>query len=270
MQLLKKMENLLKLKNYSQKTIKAYLFHVNKYLIFTQKKNIKEKNKAIKSFLLEKQKHGKSPQTINLALSAIKFLYREVLRSKDKINLKYARKSQKLPIILSKKEIEKIIFALQNSKHKLIISIGYATGLRISEIVNLKIKDIDLNELIIHVKDTKAKKDRITIFSEKLITAIKKMIYGQKNNNFIFKNNRGEKLTTTSLQKIFKTALKKTRIKKQATFHSLRHSFATHLLENGIDIHYVQKLLGHKNIRTTQIYIKITNPNIKNIKSPFV
>jgi len=266
--ILLKTENLLKLKNYSPKTIKSYLFYINDYLNFAKQKNIKDKNEAIEIFLLEKQKQGKAPQTINLTLNSIKFLYYEVLKIKDKIDFKCSKRSQKLPIVLSKKEVEKIILQAENLKYKLMISLSYAAGLRVSEVVKLKVKDVDLDELIIHIKNAKGKKDRITVFPEKLKNDIKILITGKKNNDFLFESNRGGKLTTTSLQKYFHKTLTKSGIKKEATFHSLRHSFATHLLENGVDVRYVQELLGHSNIRTTQLYTKVTNPKLKNIKSP--
>ena len=266
--ILDKTENLLKLRNYSRKTIKSYLFYITEYLIFAERKSIKDKNKAIESFLLEKQKKRNSAQTINLALNAVKFLYREVLKVPDKIDFKCAKRNKKLPIVLSKKEIEKIISQIGNPKHKLMISLGYAAGLRVSEVTDLRIKDIDIDGLTIHIKNAKGKKDRISVFPEKLIGGTKELIYGKEPNSFVFESNRGGKLTTTSFQKIFQKALKKAKINKDATFHSLRHSFATHLLENGVDIRYVQELLGHQNIRTTQIYTQVTNPKLKNIKSP--
>jgi len=150
----------------------------------------------------------------------------------------------------------------------LIISLSYGAGLRISEAQNLKVKDIDFDELTIHIKNAKGKKDRITILPEKIKNDLQKALSFKDQNDFIFESERGGKLSTRTLQKIFEKALMKTGIKKPATFHSLRHSFATHLLENGTDIRYVQELLGHQNIRTTQIYAHVTNPNLKNIKSP--
>lgn len=263
-----KMENLLRLRNYSQKTINSYLFYINEYLNFSKTQEIKNKHEAIEKYLLEKQKNDQSPQTINLALNSIKFLYREVLKSNDKIKFRCAKKNKKLPVVLSRREIEKIILQINNNKHKLMISLGYAAGLRISEVINLRVKDIDLEGFIIHIKNSKGKKDRITVFPEKLSNSIKNLMAGKNKNELVFESNRGGKLTTTSLQKVFRKALEKSAIKKEATFHSLRHSFATHLLENGTDVRYVQKLLGHANIRTTQIYTQVTNPTLKNIRSP--
>ncbi len=263
-----KTENILKLRNYSPKTRKSYLRYIREYLEFARKYNLNNKQEAIEKFLLAGQKRNWSAQTINLALNSIKFFYRNVLKSKDKIDLKYSKKSQKLPIVLSKQEIEKIISVIKNLKHKLIISLGYASGLRVSEVVNLKVKDIDLNELTIHLKSAKGGRDRITVFPEKLKIYFNDLIAGKKANGYVFVSTRQGKLSTTSPQRIFKNALKTAKIKKDATFHSLRHSFATHLLERGTDVRYVQALLGHQNIRTTQLYTKVTNPNIKNIKSP--
>ena len=268
MKILEKTENLLKLRGYSSKTRKSYLFYISEYLEFSKKKKIEDKNEAIENFLLAKQKKGNSGQTINLALNAVKFLYREVLKSKDSIDFRCSKKSKKLPIVLSRKEIKKIILEIKNQKHKLMISLGYAGGLRVSEIIDLKVMDIDLGELTIHLKSAKGKKDRITVFPEKLKIDFQNLMAGKSNNDFIFESVRGGKLTTSTAQKVFQKALKKVGIKKEATFHSLRHSFATHLLENGTDVRYVQELLGHANIRTTQIYTQVTNPKLKNIKSP--
>jgi len=140
--------------------------------------------------------------------------------------------------------------------------------LRVSEIINLKVKDLNLDELTIHLKQAKGKKDRLTLIPEKLVNDLRNLIAGKLNNDYVFASERGGKLTERTAQIVFAKALSLAGIKKEATFHSLRHSFATHLLENGVDVRYVQELLGHANIRTTQIYTHVTNPAIKNIKSP--
>ena len=265
---LEKTKQELKLRNYSLKTIKIYLSCLQEYFNFQKINPEKANEEKIKQFLLSKQSKKYSSQTINLYLNAIKFFYREVLKIPQKINLKFAKRSKKLPIVLSRKEIKNIIETIKNPKHKLIISLTYGAGLRISEAINLKIKDIDLEELTIHLKDAKGKKDRITIFPEKIKTDLRNLITDKNSDDHIFESERGGKLTERTAQKIFKNALQKTDIKKNATFHSLRHSFATHLLENGVDVRYVQELLGHQNIRTTQVYTQVTNPKLKNIKSP--
>ena len=237
--------------------------------MFSKKYSFKSKKLARENFLLQKIDAGQSPQTINLALNSIKFFYREVLKNTDKIDLKFAKRNKKLPVVLTREEVQEILAKTRNEKYYLSIALAYAGGLRISEIQNLKVKDIDLKENIIHIKNAKGKKDRITTLSKKLESKISKLITDKQANDFVFTSNRGGKLTTRSFQKAFKNSLLKTSIKKPATFHSLRHSFATHLLENGTDVRYVQKLLGHANIRTTQIYTQVINPKLKNIKSPF-
>ncbi len=237
---------------------------------FNFKKNNLEKidEAKIRQFLLNKQSKNYSPQTINLYLNAIKFFYREVLKIPQKINLKFAKQTKKLPIVLSKEEIKNVIKSIKNPKHKLIISLAYGSGLRVSEIVNLKINDINLEELTIHLKNAKGKKDRITVFPEKIKIKLQNLIANKNINDYLFESERGGKLTERTAQKVFENALRQGGIKKEATFHSLRHSFATHLLENGVDVRYVQELLGHKNIRTTQVYTQVTTPKLKNIKSP--
>lgn len=267
--LLKQTDNLLKLRNYSPKTRKLYLLYIEQYLDFSKKHNLKNKDEAIETFLLEKVDRKRSPQTVNLALNSIKFFYRDVLKDNEKIDLKFSKRNKKLPIVLTKKEIKQILENISNQKYKLSVTLSYAGGLRVSEVQNLKVKDINLEELTIHIKNAKGKKDRITIFAEKLKSDIQNLIAGKNADDFIFNSNRGGKLTVRSFQMIFKRALKKAEIQKDASFHSLRHSFATHLLENGTDVRYVQELLGHANIRTTQVYTQVTNPHLKNIKSPF-
>jgi len=266
--ILDKTERVLRLRNYSPKTRKTYLLFIKEYISFSKKTGIENRQKAIEKFLLNKHRRKQSPQTINLALNSVKFFYREVLKDPQKIDLKFAKRSQKLPIVLSRREIDNIIASTDNSKYKLMISLGYGCGMRVSEVVSLRVADLDIDELVVHFKAAKGEKDRISILPKKLQNDLRNSIAGKKGSDYVFTSNRTGKLTTTSLQKMFRKSLSKTEIKKAATFHSLRHSFATHLLENGTDVRYVQELLGHANIRTTQIYTQVTNPKLKNIKGP--
>lgn len=267
-ELLSKIENELKLRNYSRKTIKSYLACLADYFKYIKTVGPEPNLPLIKEYLLRKQASGRSAQTTNLYLHAIKYFYREIVKNQTVIDLKFAKTPSKLPIVLSREEINKIIDSIKNEKHRLIIALSYAGGLRVSEAVNLKVKDIDLNELTIHLKSAKGNKDRITVFPEKLKNQIEKLAAGRDSNDYLFASERGGKLTERTAQIIFERAKYSTKIIKEATFHSLRHSFATHLLENGVDVRYVQELLGHANIRTTQLYTKVTNPSLKNIKSP--
>lgn len=267
-ELTRKIKDELRLRNYSRKTIESYIFCLADY--FKYLKNIKREPDVavIKKYLLEKQDRGLSSQTVNLYLQAIKYFYRDICKNHENIGIKFAKTPSKLPVVLSRAEIKRIIASISNQKHRLLVALSYGCGLRVSEVIDLKVKDIDLNELTVHLKGAKGDKDRITIFPERLKNDIMNIIAGKLGNEYLFISQLGGKLSERTAQKIFENALKKCDINKEATFHSLRHSFATHLLENGVDVRYVQELLGHANIRTTQIYTKVTNPSLKKIKSP--
>lgn len=265
---LQKVEDELRLRKYSPKTVKSYVACVAEYLQAKQKDFNLIDVDFIKKYLLSKVDKGFSSQTTNQHLQAINFFCWNVLKYQGKIDIRFAKTPSKLPIVLSRDEIQSILVEINNEKHNLMIALAYAGGLRVSEIINLKVKDINLAELTIHIKGAKGNKDRITILPEKLVKNIEKLISNKNSDEYVFASERGGKLTERTAQKVFAQALKKAGIKKEATFHSLRHSFATHLLENGVDVRYVQELLGHANIRTTQIYTKVTNPMLKNIKSP--
>lgn len=261
-------ERELRIRNYSPKTIKSYLYGIKEYFTFKNQdfENLNVEN--IKNFLLFCEKNAVSPQTRNLFLSAIKFFYLNVVKTNEEIEIRGAKMNKSLPVVLSRPEIEKLLEVTENTKHKLLLSLAYGAGLRVSEVVSLKVQDIDLLELTIHIKQAKGKKDRISVFPERLFSNIGNLMAGKDKNDFVFSSERGGSLTTRTAQKVFENSLKKSGINKEATFHSLRHSFATHLLENGVDVRYVQELLGHQNIRTTQTYTQVTNPRLKNIKSP--
>lgn len=265
---LKKLENELRLQNYSPKTIKCYVGCVAEYLRFKSDDLDRVDVDNIKKFLLTKIDHGRSSQTTNQSLHAINFFCWHVLRYRNKIDIKCAKTASALPVVLSRNDIQLILRNISNEKHCLMVALAYGGGLRVSEVTHLKVRDIHIDDLLIHIKAAKGRKDRITVFPEKLKNKIEKHIGGKDANDLVFASERGGKLSERTAQKVFENALKKSGIKKAATFHSLRHSFATHLLENGTDVRYVQELLGHANIRTTQIYTKVTNPKLKNIKSP--
>ncbi|HBV33704.1 TPA: integrase [Patescibacteria group bacterium] len=265
---LQKTERYLRVRNYSPKTIKSYLYGLREY--FTFKKNdfqtLDEEN--IKNFLLHCAEKRMSPQARNLFLNAIKFYYLNIVKTPQQIEIQLAKKPINLPVVLSRSEIGKILHAPKNTKHRLLLSVAYGAGLRVSEVVSLKVQDLDLEEMTIHIKQAKGQKDRLTVLPKKLIGELGVLLAGKAKYALVFASERGGKLTTRTAQKIFEKNLRLTGIKKDATFHSLRHSFATHLLENGVDVRYVQELLGHRNIRTTQRYTQVTNPVLKNIKSP--
>jgi len=205
----------------------------------------------------------------NQSINAIKFYFEKVLRGNRKVyTIERPRKEKYLPEVLSQEEVIKILNATENLKHKAIFMTIYSAGLRISELVNLKIKDIDSERMQIRVEQAKGKKDRYTLLSEKTLATLRQYFMLYKPKVWIFEGATGEKYSTSSIQANLKIAVDKVGIKKRITVHTLRHSFATHLLESGTDLRYIQSLLGHSNTKTTEIYTHITTKGFDQIKSP--
>jgi integrase/recombinase XerD len=266
--LLRKTEAELRVRNSSPRTVRSYVQALSAYFTFKGQALDHPDEQSIRTYIIRKLERGAAAQTARLHLQAIKFFYREVMRSPEPISVKYAKKPSALPAILSRTEIERLLSETKNIKHKLLLSLAYGAGLRVSEVINLRAGDIDLPEKIVWVKEGKGRKDRVTLLPEKLIGALPLLLQGRKSTDYLFESERGGKLSPRTAHAVFAAASKKAGIGKAVTFHSLRHSFATHLLENGTDIRYVQALLGHANIRTTQRYTQVTNPALKNIRSP--
>ena len=260
--LMKKLEENLLLKNYSKETIKGYLLHNSKYIEFTENKGINKE--SAKDFILLQLKK-KEPASVGHMVFALKYFFNNVLN--EKLNIPNPKRNKTIPIILIKEEIKSMIDSTSNIKHRLIIKVLYGCGLRVSEITNLKKEDLNFNEKLIHIKLAKGKKDRFVKIPETLIQELKSYCL-LNNEEILFPSNRGGKLTKKTIAKIVEQSAKKARITKSVYPHLLRHSFATHLLEQGTDLRIIQKLLGHSDIKTTQIYTQISQANIKNIKSP--
>ncbi|MDO8490054.1 MAG: tyrosine-type recombinase/integrase [bacterium] len=258
----------MRLRNYSPKTLRAYTRVISDLYKIIKKPLREVSQDEIRHYLLSLSERGLSSQSIALAANAINFLYTTIYKLPSFQKIHHPKQSQKLPVVLTREEIELLITQPRNSKHQLILSLGYAAGLRVSEVLSLRVRDIDFSEMTITVRQGKGNKDRLTVLSPKLTDGLRALSAGKDASSYLFESERGGKLTTSTAQIIFRNALKKSGIQKLASFHSLRHSFATHLLENGVDVRYVQELLGHANIRTTQIYTHLTNPALKNIKSP--
>jgi len=227
-------------------------------------------NEDIKRYLESLSNKEVSNATLNLAINALNFYYTQVLKRKFFFDIKHPKKEKRLPVVLTKNEIRRMLEVTKNLKHKLLMEIMYASGLRVSEVIKLKISDIDLEEGIIRVNLGKGKKDRQTILSKRAIEDLKTFVGTKKDNNqylFTGAQNKGH-LSTRSAQKIVLQTAKLAGIKKDVSCHSLRHSFATHLLEKGVDIRYIQKLLGHRRLETTQIYTQVSTQKLKEIESP--
>lgn len=255
--LIEQLQRYMRVAGYSQKTIEAYLRCVEE---------IGESDLLL--FLDRLAREGKSSYTLNQYRAAYKLYVTKILRKTWNVPFPYAKRHQKLPVVLSREEIGLIIDKTKNIKHRLLISLAYGAGLRVSEVIKLRVRDIDIAQLSITIRDGKGGKDRVSILPEKLSNDLHRMMAGKTGEEYLFESERGGRLTTRTAQAVFQKSLKLAGIKKSATFHSLRHSFATHLLENGVDIRYIQQLLGHASITTTQQYTKVTNPQLKNIRSP--
>ncbi len=264
---LKKIEIELKISKNSPYTIRNYIHSNEEFLNFINKKPENVTTEDIKLFLSEKL-HNKSAISIILFLSAIKYSYLSIFQKDITLTIKRPKKEKKIPLILSKKEIKKLLSEIKNQKSKLIASLMYACGFRVSELTNLKLVDLNFSEKIGYVRQSKGKKDRLFNIPEFLIGDLENQINIQKNNNeeFLFTGKKG-KLSVRNIQKIISSASKRCGL-KSIHCHTLRHSFATHLIENNVDIRKIQELLGHSDLSTTQIYTHISVEELKKIKSP--
>jgi integrase/recombinase XerD len=262
----------LTVKRYSENTISVYKDQIARFFAhFPEIEPSKLSNENVREyvlFLLREKKISFSYQ--KQAISAIKFYFEKILRRETK-NYYFEipqNKEEKLPVILSKSEVKRIFDCITNLKHKAILSTIYSAGLRLSEVVNLKIADIDSERNLIYVRGGKGRKDRTTILSVALIALLRKYFKEFKPRIWLFEGQNGGKYSKRSVQEIFYSSLKKAKIDKKASVHTLRHSFATHLLEQGEDLRFIQKILGHKNSKTTEIYTHVTNIGMQKIKSP--
>jgi site-specific recombinase XerD len=257
-------------RKYSYKTVKGYLYYNRDFLNFIGKTPANINDSDIKDYLfyLAEEKQS-ATSTLNQAINALKFYYGTMLKKKFVYEVKRPRKDKKLPIVLSKEEVAKILSSVDNIKHKAILMLVYSAGLRVGEVVKLKVEDIDSKRMLIHIKGSKGRKDRYTLLSEKALNILREYWKRYKSAKWLFEGAKaGRYLSTRTVQVIFEHAKEKAGIKKDVTVHSLRHSFATHLLEGGTDLRYIQELLGHAHSKTTEIYTHVSTKSIGKIKSP--
>lgn len=261
----------LKLKAYSENTIRIYVSEFAHLLIILKKHPVDTlTEQRLKDYFLYCVKKLKCKERkMNGKINAIKFYYEQVLhRPKFFFDIPRPKKPQTLPKMLSKNDIKKIFTQINNIKHLLILQLVYGMGLRVSEVVNIKITDIDSQRMQVLIAGAKGKKDRYTNLPETLINLLRTYYKTYQPEVWLFEGTYGGKYSKSSVQAVFKRAMKKAKINKQIGIHGLRHSYATHLLEQGADIRFIQELLGHHSIKTTQIYTQVTMQNIENIKSP--
>ncbi len=259
------------IRHYSPKTIKTYLSLLRRFLGYIHPLHPKDISTfQIKNYLSSiVEKDSLSYTTLDQNINALRFLYVEMYRLGFKFGeIARPRSERRIPVVLAKEEVLIIFGKINNPIHRLMLQLMYSSGLRVSEVVGLRVRDIQLYNLTLFVRGGKGHKDRVTIFSAKLKDQLLRRMGGKQPAEYLFITQRGTKYTTRAVQKVFEKAVKLAGIQKNASCHTLRHSFATHLLEAGTDIRYIQNLLGHASIVTTNIYTKVRDPHLFKIKSP--
>jgi site-specific recombinase XerD len=263
-------------RGYSTRTADVYATAVNSFL-----KNIpnpkspkpKDADDYIKGILDGTTKSGASQSSVGIAASAIKLFFKNLLDDPLELSVELKRRARPMPTILTKGEIQKVVSVTRNVSHRLIFQLMYSSGLKLDELLGLKVGDVDIEGKTLVIKGNsnrgrKSKPARRTIMSEKVAPMLHAFVVDRENADYVFPGIDGGHMTPRAVQKAFKQALRKAEIKKRASCNSLRHSFAVHLLEKGVDIKHVRKLLGHARTETTSIYKKLVSEDNVDIKSP--
>lgn len=262
---------LLKLKNYSPNTIRNYS---NRFLVFLQhfpgRKPSSITRAEILDFLYQYRQSNKWSATVqNQLINAIKFFYEKLLkRPVEHYDLPRPKREQKLPSVFSEEEIRNMIAACENLKHRSMLCLAYAAGLRVSEIVNMRLKDIDSKRMVICIRQSKGRKDRQVMLSLKLLELLREYFKQYRPKQWLFEGQGGGQYSIRSIQLVLATVKKKAGIKRNGSIHALRHSFATHLLESGTDLLSIKQLLGHNSLRTTMTYTHVSKKILSKIQSP--
>ncbi len=260
----------LELKKYALNTCKTYILQFEKFINhYPNKDIITLSEQEIRAYLQQLIQQNKSNSYINQAINSIKFYYEVVMGMPNRFySIERPRKQQKLPRVLSKEEIRTMIANTNNIKHRCIVSLLYSAGLRRSELLNLKIEDIDSKGMLIFIRNAKNNRDRYSLLSKTVLKELR-IYYSQwRPREYLFESPDGKKYSGKSVGAIVSKAATKANIKRKVTPHILRHSFATHLLESGTDLRYIQTLLGHSSTKTTEIYTQVAVNNFKLIKNP--
>jgi integrase/recombinase XerD len=252
----------------SKYTLRNYLNANSELLEFCKKEPSEVTEDDVKMFMAKKLSDSSSSSII-VFLSALRFAYSNILKKDVTLGIKRPKREKRIPAVLTKEEVKRLFANLPNKKSRLMISLIYACGFRVSELLNLKLNDLNFEEMICQVRQAKGKKDRIVNIPHFLLKDLKKQTTAQQElkQDYLFTGLKG-RLSERNIQKIVHSTAKKAGIDKEVHPHTLRHSFATHLLENGTDIRKIQELLGHADLSTTQIYTHISTEELKKIHSP--
>jgi len=258
-------------RGYSERTVESYTSCVLKFIEYTGKGiDTLSKQDALNFLLYLKEERKAAGNTLNVYHMAIRFFLEDILKKSMKLNIKYSRRPEKIPVFLTKEEVKRLICKISNWKHRLMIEVLYGGGLRVSELLNLRVKDLLVENGYGFIRQGKGRKDRIFVLSKVCVEKIKNLIDMEKLSleDYLFLTNRQEQYSVRSVQEIVKRATLLAGIKKEVHPHTLRHSFATHLIQNGASLNEVQTMLGHKSPETSMIYVHMASPNMINIKSP--
>jgi len=261
----------LELKRYAFNTVRSYVSLFENFMNYYANAEVSELNENdIRQYLQKLIQDGKSNSYVDQSINAIKFYYEIVLEMPNRFyTIERPRKQKQLPKVISKEEISSVISHANNIKHKCIMSLLYSAGLRRAELINLKMEDIDSKRMVIKIRNAKGNKDRISILSPTVLKDLRKYYKEWKPQTWLFEGAKGGQYSSTSIRQIIKKAAWRAGIKQNITPHMFRHSFATHLLESGTDLRYIQVLLGHSSTKTTEIYTMVAINNLKGIESPF-
>lgn len=257
-------------RKYSPRTIKTYSECLRNFLKFCRKEPRKITKKDAKDYLEKLSEENKSGSTINISLQSIKFAMENVLNKRFFVKVHYSKTPKKLPEFLTKGEVWNLFGAITNTKHALMVKLMYSAGLRVSELLNLRVRDFQFDKNYGWVRQGKGGKDRLFIIAESLRGELINHIKSNSlcDDSSLFQGRNRNTLSQRTVQEIIKMAAKRAKIKKHIHPHTLRHSFATHLIENGYDVTTVQSLLGHRSAQTTMVYVHMASPNLINVKSP--
>ncbi|MEO8148650.1 MAG: site-specific integrase [Bacteroidia bacterium] len=261
----------LRLMNYSANTLAVYISWFGIFLsYFPNHRPSKITRDEIMAFLLQyRNTKTWSATGQNQFISSIKFFYEKVCKMPIQVyDIPRAQKPIQLPTVFAESEILAIINVTENVKHKMMLCLAYSAGLRVSEIVNMRIQDIDSKRMVIMVRQGKGKKDRMVMLSEKILVMLREYYKSYKPGFWMFEGANGYQYSTRSVQEVIQQAKHKAGVKKKGSIHALRHSFATHLLEGGTDLLSIKELLGHNSFRTTSIYLHVSKKHISKIQSP--
>jgi integrase/recombinase XerD len=260
----------LRLRNYAPKTEQTYLDHVSRFARHFGRSPEQLGPEEIRDYQLHLVEQGVSWSLFNQAVCALRFLYRVTLKCPDAVEqIPFRKREKRLPSVLSPEEVQRLLGAVENRKHRLILMVLYATGLRVSEVVHLKVDDIDSARMVIRVRQGKGRKDRLVMLSPVLLEELRRYWRWHRPTLWLFPGSDAETpLSISAVQRVCQRARRAAGIQKQASPHTLRHSFATHLLEAGTDLRLIQTVLGHRSVSTTQLYTHVAAARIGATASP--